>query len=113
MPRSDGTSNTPEKPKPADKSNPLGSRAERGANVAKFSASTGKGYLTARVRRLRQGDAADAQFHAETAEKMLEMLGSMKGAAMKLGQIASFVDLDLPPEAQETYHAVLATLRDP
>ena len=43
---------------------------------------------------------------------MLETLGTMKGAAMKLGQIASFVDLDLPPEAQETYHAVLATLRD-
>ena len=92
-------------------SNPLGSRAQRGANLAKFSASTGSGYLASRVRRLRQGDAADAQFHAETAEKMVEMLGSMKGAAMKLGQIASFVDLDLPPEAQETYHQVLAQLR--
>ena len=91
--------------------NPLGSRAQRGANLAKFSASTGSGYLASRVRRLRQGDAADAQFHAETAEKMVEMLGSMKGAAMKLGQIASFVDLDLPPEAQETYHQVLAQLR--
>src|SRR3712207_4492813 len=35
----------------------------------------------------------------------------MKGAAMKLGQIASFVDLDLPPEAQATYHEALARLR--
>jgi predicted unusual protein kinase regulating ubiquinone biosynthesis (AarF/ABC1/UbiB family) len=77
----------------------------------RLSASTGSGYLTSRVRRLRDGDEADARFHAETAEKVLATLGTMKGAAMKLGQIASFVDLDLPPEAQETYHAVLAQLR--
>ncbi|MDP9405299.1 MAG: AarF/ABC1/UbiB kinase family protein [Actinomycetota bacterium] len=90
----------------------LGSRAQRGATLAKLSASTGTGYLGTRVRRLREGEAAEARFHAATAEKLLELLGSMKGAAMKLGQIASFVDLDLPPEAQETYHDVLAQLRD-
>ena len=90
----------------------MGTRAQRGANIARLGATTSSSYLTSRVRRLRDGDAADARFHAETAEKMLEMLGTMKGAAMKLGQIASFVDMDLPPEAQETYHAVLATLRD-
>ncbi len=90
----------------------FGSRAQRGASLARLSASTGSGFLTSRVRRLREGDAADARFHAETAEKVLELLGSMKGAAMKLGQILSFVDLDLPPEVQETYHAILAELRD-
>ena len=89
----------------------MGSRTQRGANIARLGASTGSGYLASRIRRLRDGDAADARFHAETAEKFLETLGTMKGAAMKLGQIASFVDLDLPPEAQETYHAVLAELR--
>lgn len=57
-------------------------------------------------------EAAEQRFHEETADKMLALLGSMKGAAMKLGQIASFVDLDLPPEAQATYHEVLADLRD-
>ena len=60
----------------------------------------------------REGHEVDDQFHAATAEKMLELLGSMKGAAMKVGQIASFVDLDLPPEAQETYRRVLGELRD-
>ena len=95
---------------PADDGS-LGSRAQRGANIARLGASTGTGYLTSRVRRLRDGEAADARFHAATAEKVLETLGTMKGAAMKLGQLASFVDLDLPPEAQETYHAVLAQLR--
>ena len=90
----------------------MGSRTQRGANMARLGMSTGSGYLASRVRRLRDGDAADARFHAETAEKFLETLGTMKGAAMKLGQIASFVDLDLPPEAQATYHAVLAELRN-
>jgi predicted unusual protein kinase regulating ubiquinone biosynthesis (AarF/ABC1/UbiB family) len=90
----------------------LGSRTQRAAELARLSASTGAGFLGSRVRRLREGDVADARFHTETAEKMLELLGSMKGAAMKLGQIASFVDMDLPPEVQQTYHEVLAQLRD-
>ena len=90
----------------------FGSRAQRGRNIARLGATTGSSYLQSRIRRLRDAEGADARFHAETAEAMLETLGTMKGAAMKLGQIASFVDLDLSPEAQETYHAVLATLRD-
>jgi hypothetical protein len=36
----------------------------------------------------------------------------MKGAAMKLGQLLSFVDLDLPPEVRSVYHDALAKLRD-
>jgi predicted unusual protein kinase regulating ubiquinone biosynthesis (AarF/ABC1/UbiB family) len=90
---------------------PLGGRVQRGADLAKLSASTGAGYLSSRVRGRRNGEA-DEEFHAATAEKVVELLGSMKGAAMKLGQIASFVDLDLPPEAQATYHEVLAELRN-
>ena len=89
----------------------MGSRAQRGANIAKLGASTSTGYVASRVRGLKDKDAAEARFHAETAEKVLSTLGTMKGAAMKLGQIASFVDLDLPPAAQETYHTLLAQLR--
>jgi predicted unusual protein kinase regulating ubiquinone biosynthesis (AarF/ABC1/UbiB family) len=92
--------------------NPLGGRVQRGANLAKLSASTGAGFLASRMRGLRDGDLADQHFHAATAEKMLELFGTMKGAAMKVGQIASFVDLDLPPEAQAAYHEVLAELQD-
>ncbi|HYX78320.1 MAG TPA: AarF/ABC1/UbiB kinase family protein, partial [Solirubrobacterales bacterium] len=37
--------------------------------------------------------------HLETAIRMASILGEMKGAAMKLGQLASFVDTEfLPPE---------------
>ncbi len=50
--------------------------------------------------------------HIETAEKMLSILGEMKGAAMKLGQLASFIDTEfLPPEYRELYQRRLADLR--
>jgi predicted unusual protein kinase regulating ubiquinone biosynthesis (AarF/ABC1/UbiB family) len=50
--------------------------------------------------------------HLETAMKMVSILGEMKGAAMKLGQLASFVDTEfLPPEYAEIYQEQLAALR--
>lgn len=87
-------------------------RSERASDLAKLSASTGAGFLASRLRAIRDAEGAEARFHTETAEKMLELLGSMRGAAMKLGQIASFVDLDLPEEVQATYHEILSSLRD-
>jgi predicted unusual protein kinase regulating ubiquinone biosynthesis (AarF/ABC1/UbiB family) len=50
--------------------------------------------------------------HLETARAMVATLGQMKGAAMKLGQLASFIDTEfLPPEFAEIYHDELAKLR--
>ncbi len=52
------------------------------------------------------------QRHLETALKMVGALGQMKGAAMKLGQFASFIDTDfLPEEQREIYQEQLAKLR--
>jgi len=49
----------------------------------------------------------------EAAEQIVEVLGSMKGAAMKVGQVASFIDTGaLPPEASERIQQKLAELRD-
>src|SRR5215204_4116865 len=49
----------------------------------------------------------------EAAEQIFEVLGQMKGAAMKVGQVASFIDTGgLPPEFQERLQAKLAELRD-
>ncbi len=49
----------------------------------------------------------------EAAEQIVTVLGGMKGAAMKLGQVLSFVDLSVvPPEHRERFQAKLATLRD-
>jgi predicted unusual protein kinase regulating ubiquinone biosynthesis (AarF/ABC1/UbiB family) len=50
--------------------------------------------------------------HLETALKMASVLGEMKGAAMKIGQMASFIDVDfLPPEYREIYQEQLSKLR--
>ncbi len=52
------------------------------------------------------------QRHLDTAENLLDTLGTMKGAAMKMGQLASFVDIDfLPDEYRELYQKKLAELR--
>src|SRR5712675_702805 len=52
------------------------------------------------------------QRHAETAMKMVGALGQMKGAAMKLGQFASFIDTEfIPDEYREIYQEQLAKLR--
>lgn len=48
-----------------------------------------------------------------TAELLVGVLGSMKGAAMKLGQLLSVLDLDLVPEShRELFRAKFAKLRD-
>lgn len=115
----DGTGADPERPddpkrgssraRPSDR--PLGTRRQRGAQLARLSASTGAGYVASKFRGLRDSDVATQEFHAASAERIAELLGSMKGAAMKLGQIASFVDLDLPEEVRTTYQDVLSGLR--
>jgi len=52
------------------------------------------------------------QRHVETAMKMVGALGQMKGAAMKLGQFASFIDTEfIPDEYREIYQEQLSKLR--
>jgi hypothetical protein len=51
--------------------------------------------------------------HLEAAQRMVEVLGSMKGAAMKVGQLASFLEIDfIPEEFRPLYQEQLAALRD-
>jgi predicted unusual protein kinase regulating ubiquinone biosynthesis (AarF/ABC1/UbiB family) len=51
--------------------------------------------------------------HAEVAEQAVEVLGNLRGGAMKIGQLASFVDVEfLPPEYRAIYQEKLAELRD-
>jgi predicted unusual protein kinase regulating ubiquinone biosynthesis (AarF/ABC1/UbiB family) len=63
----------------------------------------------------RSGEGAERRLearHLETAVKMASILGEMKGAAMKLGQLASFIDTEfLPPEYAELYQEQLSSLR--
>src|SRR3954451_2331543 len=49
----------------------------------------------------------------QAAEQIVNVLGTMKGAAMKVGQVASFIDVGgLPPEARDLFQEKLAELRD-
>ena len=43
-------------------------------------------------------EAALARRQVETAEQIVAVLGTMKGAAMKLGQVMSFLDVGVVPE---------------
>lgn len=90
----------------------LGGRFGRGSRLARTGARGAAGFANARARRLMGGDGDEAAVHAETARVMASVLGDMKGVAMKLGQLLSFVDLDLPVEVREIYHEALAELRD-
>src|SRR4051794_36717320 len=57
--------------------------------------------------------AAAERRQLKAAEHILDVLGTMKGAAMKVGQVASFVDTGtLPPEFHNRLEAKLAELRD-
>jgi predicted unusual protein kinase regulating ubiquinone biosynthesis (AarF/ABC1/UbiB family) len=90
----------------------LGGRVRRGVRLARTGAKSAAGMSASRARGLVGGDPREEELHARLAGDLAEVLGDMKGAAMKLGQLLSFVDLDLPPEVQSTYHEALATLRD-
>jgi predicted unusual protein kinase regulating ubiquinone biosynthesis (AarF/ABC1/UbiB family) len=57
--------------------------------------------------------AAIERRQLDEAERIVDVLGRMKGVAMKVGQIASVIDLEgLPPEARERFQQKLAALRD-
>jgi predicted unusual protein kinase regulating ubiquinone biosynthesis (AarF/ABC1/UbiB family) len=58
-------------------------------------------------------DAALERRQIEAAEQIVAALGTMKGAAMKLGQVMSFLDVGLVPEEyREEFQRKLAALRD-
>ena len=60
-----------------------------------------------------QRDAALERRHIEAAEQIVAALGTMKGAAMKVGQVMSFLDVGLVPEEyREEFQRKLGELRD-
>ncbi len=60
-----------------------------------------------------QRQAALERRHVEAAEQIVAALGTMKGAAMKVGQVMSFLDVGLVPEEhREEFQRKLAALRD-
>src|ERR1700685_731107 len=70
--------------------------------------------MATNVGRTKEGrDAALERRHLDAAEQIVTALGTMKGAAMKVGQVLSFVDTGLiPPEHRDEFQRKLARLRD-
>jgi predicted unusual protein kinase regulating ubiquinone biosynthesis (AarF/ABC1/UbiB family) len=92
------------------------SRLRRSARVGLLAGVGGVRYAGAKaanvVRSREKGDARMEELAVESADKLVETLGRMKGAAMKMGQLASFIDTDyLPDEYREIYQDKLGKLR--
>jgi predicted unusual protein kinase regulating ubiquinone biosynthesis (AarF/ABC1/UbiB family) len=98
------------------KSIPAG-RIRRTAKVGGLlGAEVAKSYATKAANVVRSEDerkAANGRRRLEAAEHIVDVLGQMKGVAMKVGQVASFIDLQgLPTDELDGFHAKLAELRD-
>src|SRR3954463_11403158 len=65
------------------------------------------------VRSPERAEEATGERAAALARELVEQLGQMRGAAMKLGQVLSTVDFTAIPESErEEFKATLAALRD-
>ncbi len=93
------------------------SRVRRTATVATLAASEAVKQFGTRAANVARDEEASEEAMArrqlETAKQIVAVLGTMKGAAMKLGQVMSFLDVGLVGEEyREEFQAELAKLRD-
>lgn len=88
---------------------------QRGARIAGQTGLSAARFLRTRMRSFASPDRAQefvAGFHQQTAQQLVEMLGEMKGAAMKLGQLASFYEFASPGDHMSTYRDALTMLQN-
>ncbi|MEI2654539.1 MAG: AarF/ABC1/UbiB kinase family protein [Microthrixaceae bacterium] len=80
-------------------------RSERTAELVKLSTVAGANYARKTVGSAFVSDERKAELQAryelQTAEQVAEVLGNMKGAVMKLGQMASYLDGGLPEPVRQ------------
>ncbi len=81
------------------------SRNARSVAVAGVGARAGRQYAMHRARKVfaaaDRHEELDAAFELKTAESIAAALGNMKGAMMKLGQMASYLDQGLPEPVRQ------------
>jgi predicted unusual protein kinase regulating ubiquinone biosynthesis (AarF/ABC1/UbiB family) len=93
------------------------SRVARTTKVGRLAAGQAVRQFGTRAANIARSDegaqAALDRRQVQTAEQIVAVLGTMKGAAMKLGQVMSFLDVGLVPEEfREEFQEKLAALRD-
>jgi predicted unusual protein kinase regulating ubiquinone biosynthesis (AarF/ABC1/UbiB family) len=88
-------------------------RISRAGRIAGVGAGHAARTVRARMTRDEEKRAeALRRSHMETADRLVTVLGSMKGAAMKLGQTFSVIDVGMVPEDfREEFQAKLAKLQ--
>src|ERR1700751_3810460 len=93
------------------------SRTRRIAQMGKLAGGQGARHLAMRAANLtRSDDAAVAALERrqlELADQLVTLLGTMRGAAMKVGQSLSILDFGLVPEShRDEFQRKLAALQD-
>src|SRR5918996_389603 len=93
------------------------SRVARTARVSGLAAGQAARQLGTRAANIARSEDGRRQAlerrNLEAAEQIVAALGTMKGAAMKLGQVMSFLDVGLVPEEhREEFQRKLGELRD-
>ena len=88
---------------------------QRGAKLAGQTGKSAARFVGTRAKSFVSPDRAGEfleGFHATTAKQLVDMLGEMKGAAMKLGQLASFYEFAAPGDYLSTYKDALTMLQN-
>jgi predicted unusual protein kinase regulating ubiquinone biosynthesis (AarF/ABC1/UbiB family) len=86
----------------------------RGARIVGATGKSASKFVGTRFKAFAAPDRAQEflqGFHEETAQQLVGMLGEMKGAAMKLGQLASFYEFATPGEYLSTYRDAMTMLQ--
>lgn len=80
-------------------------RATRNLQLVRVSSRVGADFAAHRARRVfasaERREQLDAEFELKSSEQVVATLGNMKGALMKLGQMASYLDDGLPEPVRE------------
>jgi predicted unusual protein kinase regulating ubiquinone biosynthesis (AarF/ABC1/UbiB family) len=102
---------------PTEPQRPPTSRLSRSARLGGLVAGQSARWVGTRaanvVRSPERADAATGERAAALARELVEQLGQMRGAAMKVGQVLSTIDFTaLPEEERENFKQTLAKLRD-
>src|SRR5437868_9061587 len=93
------------------------SRVRRTARVSRAAAGQAVRQAGTHMANVARSDEAASRAlekrHLDAAEQIVSVLGTMKGAAMKLGQVMSFLDVGLVPEEyRDEFQRKLGALRD-
>lgn len=85
-------------------------RAARNAQLAGLGSKIGARWGVHKARTVFAGaerrEELDREFELKTAEDVVKRLGNMKGAFMKLGQMASYLDQGMPEHMRKTLSAL-------